>query len=49
MSMPYWGPLPSHVGVMLGCANESTRETQNFEGGMKELLWDGIVLRTVSD
>lgn len=42
--MSFSGPVPSRIGVMLGCVNESTREKQSFEGGMKELIWDGICL-----
>lgn len=44
MHMAFWGLVLSRIGVMLVCANESTRETQSFEGGMKELIWDGMRL-----
>lgn len=44
MLMSFWGPTPSRIGVMLGCANESTRETLSFEGSMKELIWDSMCL-----
>lgn len=44
MLMSFWGLVPSHRCVMLGCANESSRETLSFEKGMKELIWDGMCL-----